>query len=77
MKDLALYLLSHIVENTEGLQVVEQEDETGNIVLTITVAKEDMGRVIGKEGKVIRSLRDLIKILAVKQNKHVDVVLAE
>lgn len=77
MKDFALYLLSQIVDNPEAIQVDEQETAEGAVTLTITVAKEDMGRVIGKEGKIIRSIRDLIKILAVKQNKHVDVVLAE
>ncbi len=77
MKDLAVYLLSQLVENTEALSVDEQETEGGNVTLTLKVAKEDMGRIIGKEGKVINSIRDVIKILAVKQNKHVDVILAE
>ncbi len=77
MKDLCLYLLGQLAENTEEVSVDETESEDGNVTLTVHVAKEDMGRIIGKEGKVINALRDVIKILAVKQNKHVDIVLAE
>lgn len=77
MKDLALYILSHIVTNPDDVSVEETETEDGNVTLTIQVNKEDMGRVIGKEGKVIRAIRDVIKVLALKQNKHVDVILAE
>lgn len=76
MKDLAIYLLSNLVDHPESIEVSETENEMGS-TLMIKVAKEDMGRVIGKEGKVIRSIRDVIKILAVKQNKHVEVILAE
>lgn len=77
MKDLTLFLLEQIVEHPEAIEVNEAETEDGAITLTIRVAKEDMGRVIGKSGKVIKSIRDVVKILAVKQNKHADIVLAE
>lgn len=77
MKDLTIYLLNQIVENPDEVTVSETESENGSVVLTITVAATDMGRVIGKSGKVIRAIRDLVKIVAVKQNKHVDVILAE
>ncbi len=77
MKELALYLLSYLVQNPESVTVSEEENEAGAVTLTISVAKEDMGRVIGKGGKIIRAIRDLVKILAVKQNKHVDIILAE
>ena len=76
MKDLTLYLLSFLISKPESMSVEEIENDYGT-VLTIKVDKEDMGRVIGKGGKIIRSLRDVVKILAVKQNKHVDLVLAE
>lgn len=76
MKDLALFILTQLVDNPEAVEVTEVDTE-GNVLLTLKVAKEDMGRVIGKGGKVIGSIRDVIKILALKQNKHVDVILAE
>lgn len=77
MKDLAHYLLTHLVDHPEAIEVSETEGEMSTITLTLTVAKEDMGKVIGKQGKTIRAIRDVIKILALKQNKYVDVVLTE
>ena len=77
MKELILYLVLFLVENPQRVAVDETETEDGSVTLTLTVAKEDMGRVIGKEGKIIRALRDVVKILAVKQNKHVNIELAE
>ena len=77
MKDIAVYLLTNLVDQPDAVAVDEQTDETGNVTLTLTVAKDDMGKVIGRDGKIIRAIRDCIKILAVKKNIHVDVVLAE
>lgn len=77
MKKLALFILTHLVDDVSGVAISETADENGMVTLTIKVAKEDMGKVIGKEGKTIRAIRDVIKILALKQNKYVNVVLAE
>ena len=77
MKDLTLFILRKIVDKPEEIEVTESETETGNITLTVKVSTEDMGKVIGKNGKVIRAIRDVVKILAVKLGKHVDIVLAE
>lgn len=76
MKDTLLYLLSHLVEHTDDVVVEETlvEDKT---LLTIHVHPEDMGKIIGKGGRIIRSLRDLIKLMAAKQGIYVDVILAE
>lgn len=77
MKDLTLYLLSQLTSKPDEVAVDEVENDTGSVILTLHVAKEDMGRIIGKDGKIIRAIRDCVKILALKQNKHVDVILAE
>ncbi len=77
MKNLTRFILTNLVDNPEAVDVTENENENGMITLTLTVAKEDIGKVIGKEGKTIRALRDVVKILALKQNKYVDIVLAE
>lgn len=76
MKDTLLFLLQNIVENTETLSV-EEHDEEGKKILTIRAAQEDIGKIIGKHGRIIRALRDLIKIIAVKRNEYVDVRIAE
>ncbi|MGH7245627.1 MAG: KH domain-containing protein [Candidatus Levyibacteriota bacterium] len=76
MKQALLYILSCIVENQEALSVDETE-ENGVVTFSIHVAPEDMGRVIGKEGKVIRAVRNVMKIPAMKQEKKIQISLAE
>lgn len=76
MKETLIYILQAIVDNPEGVAVDEQ-DEEGTLHFIVTVAKEDMGKVIGKEGKVIRSIRNIMKIRAIKENKRINITLAE
>lgn len=76
MKDTLLFLLSRIVDHPDDVVVDEAvtEDKT---VLTIHANQKDLGKIIGKGGRIIRSLRDLIKLMAAKQGIYVDVILAE
>ncbi len=76
MKDTLLFLLSHLVEHTDDV-VVDETQAEDKTLLTIHVHTEDMGKIIGKGGRIIRSLRDLVKLMAAKQGIYVDVVLAE
>lgn len=77
MRDFLEYLIKNIVDNSESVIIDESEDEYGNVLLTVTVAPEDMGKVIGKEGRIIKAVRDLVKILAVKEQRRVNVQLTE
>jgi predicted RNA-binding protein YlqC (UPF0109 family) len=76
MKDTLLYILKAIVDHPGDITVDEDvsEDKT---TLTIHSNQEDLGKIIGKSGRIIRSLRDLIKLMAAKQGIYVDVILAE
>ena len=76
MKDTLVFLLSRIVTHPDDIVVDEAvaEDRT---TLTIHANQEDLGKIIGKSGRIIRSLRDLIKLMAAKQGVFVDVLLAE
>lgn len=76
MKDALLYIVSAIVDNPKEVVIDESEDEEG-IVLTITVAKADMGKVIGKNGRIIRAIRNVMKIPAIKQGKRISINLSE
>lgn len=76
MKDTLIYLLQAIADHPEAI-VVDETTVEDKIVLTIHCDGEDMGKIIGKSGRIIRSLRDLIKLMAAKQGVYVDVVLAE
>lgn len=76
MKDRLQKLVTSIVENEKSVEISEVT-ENGVINLTIKVDPNDMGKVIGKSGKVIKALRNVMKILAMKQNTKVFVNLSE
>ncbi len=77
MKDALEYIISSIVDNPSSVSISEELDENGIITYTIRVAKEDIGKVIGKDGKIIRAIRNVMKIPAIKQNKRVRVAIGE
>lgn len=76
MKDTLKYIISSIVERPEEVEVKEEEQD-GVLNFIVTVSKEDMGRVIGKGGKVIKSIRNVMKIPAIKNNKKIYISLSE
>ena len=76
MKDILNYIISSIVQKTEAIEIKEEEQD-GIINFVITVDKEDMGRIIGKQGKVIKSIRNVMKIPAIKNNKRIFISLTE
>ena len=76
MKKVLETLLDNLVINPKTTSV-EETDDGNTVTLTIKVAKEDMGRVIGKGGKIIQALRNLLKIKAIKEGKRVELTLAE
>ena len=76
MKDTLLYIVTQLVDHPEDLTIDEQTEDQRTL-LTIHAHAHDMGKIIGKQGRIIRAIRDLIKLLAAKHNVYVDVVLAE
>lgn len=76
MKDTLHFIVSAIVDNPDVVEIDEHEEE-GLTVYTISVASDDMGKVIGKEGKVIRSIRNIMKIKAMKYNMRIKITLAD
>lgn len=76
MKQALSYIVASIVDNPQNVEVTEKE-ENGVIEFTVTVDKADMGKVIGKEGKVIRAIRNVLKIPAMKENKKIHISLNE
>lgn len=76
MKKALEYIVSQIVDDPDKIAIAEQEEE-GMINFTITVAPIDMGKIIGKGGKVIRAIRNVVKISAIKQNKKINISLIE
>ncbi len=76
MKDTLIFLVSNIVDHPEDIVVEVKKEETRD-VLILHVHPDDMGKVIGKQGRIIRALRDLLKLMAAKQNAYVDIELFE
>jgi len=77
MDKILNYIVTSIVEKPEEVKITSDEQEDGVINLGIEVADEDMGSIIGKNGKVIKAIRNIIKIPSIKQNKRVYVSLVE
>ena len=76
MKETLQFIVSSIVDNPDAV-VIEEQSEEGFTNFIITVAKEDMGKVIGKEGKVIRGIRNIMKIKAMKYDTRIKISLAD
>lgn len=70
MKELVEFMAKSLVDNPDAVIVKEVEEEQ-SIILKLTVAPEDMGKIIGKQGRIAKAIRTVIKAVAVKQNKRV------
>ena len=70
MVELVRFVLSNLVDAPDNLDIKQIDGETTTI-LEIAVAKDDLGRVIGKQGKVINALRDLVHSSLNKNDKKV------
>jgi predicted RNA-binding protein YlqC (UPF0109 family) len=66
MKELVEYVAKSIVNAPEAVEVTEENDERG-LVLKLTVADDDKGRVIGKQGRIAGAMRTLLRVKAAKQ----------
>jgi len=72
MKELLITLAKNLVSKPEHVQVEEERD--GDIVtLRLKVADDDMGKVIGKQGRIARAIRTVVKAAAVTENVKVNV----
>ena len=76
MKEMLETIAKYLVNNPDQVTVTEVEGEQ-SVILELRVAQEDMGRVIGKEGKIAKAIRTLVKANAAKLNKRVDVEIIE
>jgi predicted RNA-binding protein YlqC (UPF0109 family) len=76
MKELIEYLAKSLVENPEAV-VVNQTTHGGRVKLELTVAKEDMGRVIGKNGRIANAIRTLLRVAAEKDGRQVSLDVME
>lgn len=74
MKELLIAIASGLVENPAEVTVTEDEiNEEGIIVYHLHVAESDMGRVIGKQGRIAKSIRTVMRAVAIRDNKKIAV----
>jgi predicted RNA-binding protein YlqC (UPF0109 family) len=70
VKELVETIAKSLVDNPDKVQVNEVHGEQ-SIIVELRVAPEDMGKVIGKQGRIAKAIRTVVKAAAVKENKRV------
>ena len=75
-KDFVEYVVKSIVSKPEKVTVARTVDDMG-VLLTLQVAKEDMGKVIGKGGQTAKSIRILLRVIGSKTNARVNMKIVE
>jgi uncharacterized protein len=76
MRKLVEYLVRALVEDPDAVQVEELE-ENGYVVLEVTVAEDDLGRVIGRGGRIANAIRTVARAAATKEERRVLVEILE
>ena len=76
MKELLLYMAKNLVDDPESVTVTEVETEDGK-VLELRVAEGDMGKVIGRQGRIAKEIRTIIKTVALRTGEKVSVEIMD
>jgi len=71
MKELVEYIARSVVSYPDHVEVLEEDLGDGDIRLSLTVHPDDMGKVIGRRGRVVHSIRTVLRVLAVKRDVRV------
>lgn len=71
MRDLVEYLTKALVDRPDEVSVDEFEEDDGTVVFEVEVADDDVGKVIGRNGRTINALRTVIRASAVRHNRRV------
>ena len=72
MKDILEVVIKNLVDNAEAVSITEKIDAK-SVCYEVKVAKEDMGKVIGKQGKMAKAIRSIMKAIATREHKKVNV----
>ena len=76
MKELLTYIIQSLVENPDEVSVTERKAE-GETVFEVRVAEGDMGEVIGRQGRIVKEIRVLMKAVAQRKGKKVSVEIMD
>lgn len=76
MGELVEFIAKALVSNPDGV-TTHEEERGSNVVVKLNVDKDDMGKVIGKQGRIAKAIRTVVRAAAVKQNKKVIVDIVD
>ncbi len=76
MKELLTYIAQSLVDNPDQVSVTEI-DKDGEIVFEVRVADGDMGKIIGRQGRIVKEIRILMRAVAQRQGKKVSVEIMD
>lgn len=76
MKELIQFIAESLVDNPDEVVVTESETEKGTVI-SLKVAEEDMGKVIGKQGRIAKAIRTVVKAAASKDDKKIIVEIQQ
>ena len=78
MRELVEFIARSIVDHPDEVEVeVEEDEETDRVILHLYVADDDMGKVIGKQGRIANAMRDLVKVAATQQGVRVSLDIGD
>lgn len=75
-KDFVLYVVQQLVSQPDKVEVEEKIDDLGTLI-QLRVAKDDMGKIIGKTGQTAKSLRVLLRVIGSKTNARINMKILE
>lgn len=77
MKELIELIARSLVENPDAVTVSEAEEADGSILVKLAAAQEDMGRIIGKQGRTAKAMRTLLNAKATRESKRANLQIME
>lgn len=77
MKELIEFIAKSLVEKPEEIVISEEETEDGTVLVKLAAAQEDMGRIIGKQGRNAKAMRTLLNAKATRVNRRASLQIME
>jgi predicted RNA-binding protein YlqC (UPF0109 family) len=77
MKDLIEFIAKSLVEKPDEIVISEEVAEDGSVLVKLAAAQEDMGRIIGKQGRNAKAMRTLLNAKATRENKRATLQIME
>ncbi len=69
MKELLEYMVKELVDNPDDVKITEEDEDDKTVIFKLSVAEDDLGKVIGKKGRTANSLRIIMRAASAKRGK--------